>query len=422
MALEAIYKPSRRLPCNRLTLYAEKVPYMDDNAAEAQAIRTTKKYPEDISQCWLAAIIESSEDAIVSMMLNGTIISWNESAERLFGYSRDEAVGQNISFLVPSEMEDEQRDINMRVQAGDHIKRFETVRIDKTGRYIDINLTLSPVRDAAGQIIGTSMIAQDITTHKITKSYLKELDDCNQKLAEFSSIRAHQLKGPLRGLSYLSSILQEDYAEKLGAKGTERLNVLVALCQRMDTLIDNLFYFSKLENEKSAVQNVNLDEIIKDIQQEMRSVLKEKNARIVIPHLLPFVTGDKARIADVFRNLIANAVNYNDKIEPVVEIGFLESLQTRSGREENVFYIKDNGMGIEPKYHRLIFTMFKRLPSSVEDNKSGTGAGLAFVRKIIEHHNGRIWVESEPGKGSTFYFTLNRKEATGAPKLTGHKA
>jgi len=387
---------------------------MGDKRMKAQAIHAPQECPQDISQCWLAAIVESSEDAIVSMMLDGTIISWNESAERLFGYSRDEAVGQNISFLVPSEMEDEQRDINIRVQAGDRIKRYETVRIDKTGRYIDIYLTLSPVRGITDQIIGTSMITQDITTHKITKTYLKELDDCNQKLAEFSNVRAHQLKEPLRGLSYLSAILLEDYTDKLDAKGAERLNVLVSLCQRMDTLIDNLFYFSKLENEKSAMQEVNLNEIIKDIQQLMESTLKEKNARIVIPHLLPFIACDKARITDVFRHLIANAVNYNDKMEPVVEIGFLESMETLKGREENVFYIKDNGIGIEPKYHRLIFTMFKRLPSSVLDKKSGTGVGLAFVKKIIERHDGRIWVESEPGEGSTFYFTLGKKEISPA--------
>ena len=383
---------------------------MDDNSAEARAICPTKEYSQDISQSLLTALVGSSEDAIVSMTLDGTITSWNASAERVFGYSSDEAVGRNISFLVPSEMEDEQRDITIRVQAGDRIRHYETVRIDKTGRYIDINLTLSPVRGITGRIIGASMIAQDITTHRITKSYLKELEECHQKLAEFSHIKVHELKEPLRGLSYLSAILLEDYTEKLGAKGAERLKGLVSLCQRMDTLIDNLFYFTKLENEKPAVQEVNLNEIVRNIQQRMEPMLKENNARIVIPHLLPSITCDKARVTEVFRHLIANAVKYNDKREPVVEIGFLESLQTRSCREENVFYIKDNGIGIEPKYHRLIFTMFKRLPSSVLDRKPGSGSGWPSSRKLSSAITGASGLNLEPDKGSTFYFTLNQKD------------
>jgi PAS domain S-box-containing protein len=363
----------------------------------------------------LSAIVDSSEDAIVSMTLDGTITSWNDSAERVFGYSKDEAVGENVSFLVPPEMEEQQRDIIVRVQAGERVKHYETVRIGKNERYVDTNLTVSPVRDAKEEIIGASMIMQDITDRKIMeanlKTYLGELENSNKKLEEFSHITSHDLKEPLRGLSILSSFLLEDYKDKLGEKGTEQLKRLAFLCQKMDLLINNLLYFSKLENEKTSVQKTDLNEIIEDIQQMMELSLKEKNARIVIPHPLPIISCDKIRIVEVFRNLITNAVKYNDKEKPVVEVGFLGSVETQHGREENVFYVKDNGIGIEPKYHQLIFTMFKKAPSSGEDKKNGSGVGLAFAKKIIENHNGHIWLESEPGKGSTFYFTLNQKDA-----------
>ena len=348
------------------------------------------------------------------MTLDGTIIFWNASAERVFGYSKDEAVGQNVSFLVPQEMEEEQRDITLRVQGGERVRHFETVRIGKNGEYIDINLTVSPVRDAAEQITGASMIMQDITEKKILdaslQTYLKELEDSNRKLEEFSHIASHDLKEPLRGLSTLSSFLLEDYKNKLDAKGVEHLKRLVSLCQRMDLLISNLLYFSKLENEKSAVQATDLNEIVKDVQQLMEFTLKEKNARIFIPRPLPAVVCDKTRMAEVFRNLITNAIQYNDKPEPVVEVGFLANMQAPHGREENVFYVKDNGIGIDPKYQQLIFTMFKKAPSSVQNGSRGSGVGLAFAKKIIERHQGRIWLESELEKGSTFYFTVGAKQ------------
>jgi PAS domain S-box-containing protein len=371
---------------------------------------SVKKCPSLTPQGLLSAIVDSSEDAIVSMLLDGTITSWNASAERIFGYSKEAVIGRSISFLVPPEVEEEQRDITVRVQAGERVKHYETVRIGKNGKYIDINLTVSPVRDAAEHIIGASMIVQDITEKKIMdarlQDYLAGLEDSNRKLEEFSHITSHDLKEPLRGLSSLSSFLLEDYKDKLDAKGAGMLKQHIFLCQRMDLLINNLLYFSKLANEQSAIQDTDLNKVIKEVQQMMEFLLKEKNARIVIPRQLPTIICDKTRITEVFRNLISNAVKYNDKNEPVVEVGFIENMETQHGREENVFYIKDNGVGIEAKYHRLIFTMFKRAPSSAQEKQSGSGVGLAFAKKIIERHNGRIWLESEPGKGSTFYFTI----------------
>jgi light-regulated signal transduction histidine kinase (bacteriophytochrome) len=175
----------------------------------------------------------------------------------------------------------------------------------------------------------------------------------------------------------------------------------------MDRLIGNLLYFSELGNEKSAIQSCDPNAMIQDIEKMMSSLLKEKNARIIIPSPLPNITCDNTRITEVFRNLITNGVKYNDKKEPLIEVGFLKSMETPKGGEENVFYVRDNGIGIEPKNHQAIFAMFKKLRPSTD--KKSSGVGLAFVKEIIERHKGRVWLESEVGKGSTFYFTIGEK-------------
>ena len=127
-----------------------------------------------------------------------------------------------------------------------------------------------------------------------------------------------------------------------------------------------------------------------------------------MPRVLPQIVCDKTRVTELFRNLITNAIKYNDKPERLVEIGFLESVDTRQWRERDVFYVKDNGIGIDPEFHQEIFRIFKRLQNATDGSDTGTGVGLTFVKKIVERHGGRIWLESEPGQGTTFYFNLNR--------------
>ncbi len=185
-----------------------------------------------------------------------------------------------------------------------------------------------------------------------------------------------------------------------------RLNRLGQLCQRMERLINDLMYFSRLGRADLAVQETDPNAIVVEIQQMMETLLAESHARIVVPRALPTIVCDKTRITEVFRNLITNAVKYNDKDDRVVEIGFLERLDTPQGTEKDVFYVRDNGVGIEPEFHQVIFRIFKRLQNTPDGSGGGTGVGLTFVKKIIERHGGRIWLESEPNRGTVFYFNL----------------
>jgi light-regulated signal transduction histidine kinase (bacteriophytochrome) len=237
--------------------------------------------------------------------------------------------------------------------------------------------------------------------------YVGDLERSNQELDDFAYIASHDLKEPLRGLFNHASFLLEDYQDKIDEDGVRRLNRLGTLCQRMERLINDLMYFSRLGRADLAIQATDPNAVIAEIRQMMEVLLSECCARIVVPRTLPLIACDKTRVTEVFRNLITNAVKYNDKTERLVEIGFLETVNTDAGPEKNVFYVRDNGVGIDPEFHQEIFRIFKRLQSTPEGQEAGTGVGLTFVKKIVERHGGRIWLDSEAGKGTVFYFSLN---------------
>ncbi len=360
----------------------------------------------------LAAVVESSEDAIISKTLDGKILSWNRGAEHLFDYSAAEAIGQYINLIIPPKYMNEENQIIAQIHEGKSVDHFETVRMAKGGRLIDISLAVSPIRNAAGEIIGASKTARDITERKQAEAqllrYMRDLERSNQELDDFAYIASHDLKEPLRGLFNHASFLLEDYEGKLDEDGVKRLHRLAHLSRRMEHLVNDLLYFSRLGRAELAIQETNVHQIISDIEEMMESFLHERNAHIIVPKKLPKIVCDKPRITEVFRNLITNAVKYNDKPERIVEIGFLDRAETPQGPENGVFYVKDNGVGIEPGFHQEIFRIFKRLQPADGSKEEGTGVGLTFVKKIIERHKGRIWLESIPGQGTVFYFTLGR--------------
>jgi PAS domain S-box-containing protein len=357
----------------------------------------------------LAAIVASSDDAIISKTLEGVITSWNVGAERLLGYSAEETIGRHINLIIPPERLDEERDILERLDRGEEIHHFETARLNKNGQHINVSLTTSRVQGATGRVIGISTIIRDITAQKKIEAellgYTLALEQSNSELDEFAHIASHDLKEPLRGMFNNATFLHEDYQDKLDSRGVIRLKRLCYLSRRMEILVNDLLYFSRLGRQELAIQPTELNAAIDDIALMMETTLKEENAIITIAGPLPEIVCDKIRVTEVFRNLITNAVKYNNKEKKIIEIGCLSGKQASDRIEKQVFYVKDNGFGINEEFHEEIFRIFKRL-NEEDDEKKGTGVGLTFVRKIIERHGGRIWLESTPGEGTTFYFTL----------------
>jgi len=234
---------------------------------------------------------------------------------------------------------------------------------------------------------------------------LAALARSNQELDEFAYIASHDLREPLRGVANNACFLKEDCAAELSPAAMKRLDRMTYLCQRMDRLVDDLLYFSRLGRQELAVQTTDLNEVIVDIATTMEAALQERDAAIVVPRPLPTIRCDRPRITEMFRNLITNAIKYNDSEVKRVEIGWSER-PGAGGAAERVFHVRDNGIGIAEEFHREVFRIFKRL-NPEDDRVKGTGVGLTFVEKIVERHNGSIWIESAAGAGTTFHFTLN---------------
>ncbi|HEX4946921.1 MAG TPA: ATP-binding protein [Blastocatellia bacterium] len=234
-----------------------------------------------------------------------------------------------------------------------------------------------------------------------------ELERSNIELDSFAYIASHDLKEPLRGLHNYSHFLLEDYEDKLDEEGVSKLQTLIKLTQRMETLIDSLLYYSRVGRAELAVRDINLDEVLDQTLELLAPRVRELGVEVRRPCALPTVRADHARVGEVFSNLIANALKYNDKETKWIEVGF--EWTNGAGEQQPVFYLRDNGLGIAPEHHENVFRIFKRLHGR-DEYGGGVGAGLTIVRKIIERHGGRIWLESEPGMGTTFYFTLG--EAT----------
>lgn len=240
--------------------------------------------------------------------------------------------------------------------------------------------------------------------------YVEQLRRSNQALDDFAYLVSHDLKEPLRGLSQNASFLLEDYADVLDDAGRRRLNRMDYLCHRMERLIEDLMQFSRLGRQELAVQPADLNAVIADIVLMMETTLHERQAEVVLPRPLPTVTCDVPRVTEVFRNLITNAVKYNRSPAPRVEIGCVDETGPPGSpaifpSSSPTFYVRDNGIGIDNRYFDDVFRLFRRLNEEDESVK-GAGVGLTFVKKIIERHDGRIWLESTPGEGTTFFFTL----------------
>ena len=195
-------------------------------------------------------------------------------------------------------------------------------------------------------------------------------------------------------------------ATKLEEDGANRLDRLIKLSRRMEKLISDLLFYSRIRKGVVGSEQVDLNAIIADIELSLADMMRQRNARLVLPRPLPIVVAVKPHMMTVFQNLIANAIKYNDSEEKIIEVGFAEGGGHEDVLPGPVFHVRDNGIGIDDAHKEDVFRIFRRL-NAEKTYGEGTGAGLTFVKKIIENHGGKIWLESEPGKGTTFFFTLD---------------
>jgi light-regulated signal transduction histidine kinase (bacteriophytochrome) len=325
----------------------------------------------------------------------------------------DEAVGRPINLIIPPDRSGEMPAILGKIARGEGLHNFESRRLGKDGQLLEVSLTISPVRDSRGRITGASTIGRDISERKRTEEALAQktldLERSNSELEDFTHVVSHDLKEPLRGIEAFSGFLAEDYAGNLDERGRSYLKVLQDSAVRLRDLIDDLLQLSRIGRVKPQYRYVSMGSLLEEIVQGMQFSLKDKDVDLHVDTDLPALVCDPVRIRQVFENLISNAIKYNDKPAPLIQIS------CAADGDEYVFSVKDNGPGIDPKYHAKIFRIFQRLV--LREEHEGTGVGLTICKKIIEGHGGRIWVESDgQGHGSIFSFSIPNSIEPGGAK------
>lgn len=352
-------------------------------------------------QAILAAIVNSSDDAIISKTLQGIITSWNHSAEKMFGYSEHEAIGKHISIIIPQERIQEETMIIDSIRSGKKIDHFETVRCRKDGSKINISLTVSPVKNSRGEIIGASKVARDITdkieAEKKRQLYIEKLQELNVFKDEFMAMASHELKTPLTVISVNLEIL------KMKMEGDSNLSFIdktETQVKKFNDLINNLLNVSKINAGRMELDlsHFELNTLVREIAADLQLTTHQHQINFEPDKNICIVEGDYRKICQVMINIITNAIKYSPN-------GGKIAVKVKRHDGQLLVSCSDNGIGIPEKDLENIFTRFYRV-SGIASSFSGSGIGLYISSEIIKEHGGRIWVESTPGKGSTFYFTL----------------
>jgi PAS domain S-box-containing protein len=396
------------------------VPFLNEQGKPRQyvAIRadiSERKWAEE-QAARLVAIVESSDEAIIGKDLNGIVTSWNAGAQKIFGYSGREMIGQPIMQLIPPDRQDEELRILTSIKSGESVRQFETVRMRKDGSAIDVLLTISPIKDAGGRIIGASKVARDITDRKHAedtihrlnleleqrvKERTAQLEAANKELEAFSYSVSHDLRAPLRAVDGFSQALVEDYGPLLPVEGLRHLRIIREGAQKMGRLIDDLLSFSRLSRASLHMQEVDAGVLVRGVLDDLRSQLEGREVELRLAEL-PRCAGDPALLRQVWFNLVSNAFKYTRKQKgAVVEIG------ARLTPEGTVYFVRDNGTGFDMRYAGKLFGVFQRLHRA--EDYEGTGVGLALVQRIVHRHGGRVWADAAVGRGAIFSFTLGGK-------------
>jgi PAS domain S-box-containing protein len=383
----------------------------DEGLLVSSAIRDiSERRKADDQRFRLAAIVDSSDDAIIGQTLDGVVTSWNDGARRIFGYSREEIVSQPVARLVPAGREHEGPDILARLARGERVEQFDTVRVCKDGHEIPVSLTCSPVWDTAGKLVGASKIARDISERRRGEEALARAKDAtdaaNRELEAFSYSVAHDLRAPLRGMNGFAHLLLEGYRDKLDAEGQDWLQEILLNAGKMASLIDALLSLARVTRSQPRRERVDLSSLVRSAARELSAAEPERLVEIVVEDHLTAVV-DPALARALLQNLVGNAWKFTSKVQSArIEFGTTD----RDGRR--AFFLRDNGAGVDMAFADKLFGPFQRLHTV--DEFPGTGIGLATVQRIIRRHGGRVWAEGVVNGGATFFFTL--PDATrGAP-------
>jgi len=388
----------------------------EKSRAEAEALSRTQ---DDLRH--FAAIVESSDDAILSKDLNGVIRSWNNGAQRIFGYSAEEVIGRSVTILIPEDNKNEEANILARLRRGERIDHYETVRQRKDGSLVDISLTVSPIKDDRGTVIGASKIARDITERRQAEEAIRQakeelarvndnlelrvkerttsLSEAITQLEEFSYTVSHDLRAPARAMKCYAQVVLDDFGENLAPEARDYLDRIIRGGARMDALVQDVLTYSRLSRRELELLPVHLNKVVPEIIQQYPE-LQPPRAQITVREPLLPVLGHEPLLAQAISNLLTNAA----KFMPPGEVPRI-TVRTEARGANVRLWVEDNGIGIKPEHQPRVFGIFERLTN--DPRYEGTGIGLAIVRKAADKMGGAVGLESDGLTGSRFWIDLS---------------
>ena len=370
-----------------------------DNAQNAEALFKSEEYNK--------LLIENIKDYAIFMLDNdGYVENWNTGAEKLIGHKENEILGQPFSkFYFQDDIESGTPTNGLMIASLENAFEHDVwiVKNDKTSFWA--NVIINSIRDIDGDLIGYSIAMHDITEKKKAaeelEEYASKLERSNEELEQFAHVASHDLQEPLRMVGSYLGLLERRYKDKIDKDASDFIFYAVDGAKRMQILINDLLSYSRVSSKGKSFEIINCRDLINGILKNLEIVIKESGAIIKLGNLPDHFVVDKTQISQLFQNLTGNALKFCKNRKPEIRI---------SAEDDGncwVFSVKDNGIGIEPEYFEKIFVIFQRLHGKAEF--VGTGIGLAICKKIVLRHDGNIWVNSKPGKGSTFYFTIPKR-------------
>ncbi|MBV9273786.1 MAG: PAS domain S-box protein [Verrucomicrobia bacterium] len=408
--------------------YSEQISFDGSAVGRVWSYRdVTDRYQADLISVRLAAIVDNSDDAIVGKDLNSIITSWNQGAERIFGYTADEMIGTSIKRIIPPERQGEEDEILARLRRGERYDHFETVRVTKDGRRLDVSLTISPIRDASGKIIGASKIARDISDRKRTEAALREAQQIAEAVNaergklleseraartaaerasrtkdEFLATLSHELRTPLNAiLGWATTLRTGGFRDQELVQGLEAIERNARV---QGQIVDDLLDMSRIISGKVRleVQRVDLPAVVAAAIETVRVSADAKGIRLqtVIDPLNVTISGDPNRLQQIFWNLLSNAIKFTPKA------GRVQILLERVDSHVEVSVI-DTGEGVSPDFLPSLFDRFRQADASPSRRHGGLGLGLSIVKHLVELHGGTVRAKSGGlGKGATFVVSL----------------
>jgi PAS domain S-box-containing protein len=381
------------------------------------------KQPPPPAEAYLAALVQSSDDAIVGKDLNGIVISWNAAAERMFGYTAEEMIGQSITRVIPVERLDEETFVLGEVRAGRRVEHFETVRHNKWGRPIDISLTVSPILDGGNRVIGASKIARDITAQKrmleaqraaearaeaarrhALEAETLRFQESSRVKSEFVANMSHELRTPLNSIIGFAELMADERYGPMPAKYAQFTSLILKSAEHLLQLINDVLDLAKVESGKIdlAPQRIDLAPVVEDVASIVGALARRRHVRIdtSVDPCVGDVHLDANRLRQVLYNYLSNAVTFSP------ENGRVEVRVLPDGADHFRVEVQDWGIGIKPEDVGRLFVEFQQLDAGSDKQYKGTGLGLALTKRIVEAQGGSVGVDSEPGVGSTFFARL----------------